>query len=56
MSHKARMLIEKIFGWMKAAGGARRSRFRGRERTRFATLLVAAAYDLLRISKLQTAA
>jgi len=56
MSHKARLLIEKIFGWMKAAGGARRSRFRGRERTRFATLVVAAAYDLLRISKFRLAA
>lgn len=56
MSLTARMRIEKIFGWMKAAGGARRSRFRGRPRTRLATLVVAGAYNLLRMSKLQLAA
>jgi transposase len=56
ISHTARMLIEKIFGWMKTVGGSRRSRFRGREKTRFATLMVAAAYDLIRIPKLQPAA
>jgi transposase len=55
MSQKARMLVEKIFGWSKAAGGARRSRFRGRERTRLATFVVFATYDLLRLSKLQIA-
>ncbi len=56
MSHTTRLLIEKIFGWMKTVGGARRSRFRGRQKTRFSVLMSAAAYDLLRISKLQAAA
>jgi transposase len=56
MSHTTRLLIEKIFGWMKTVGGARRSRYRGRLRTRFSVLMSAAAYDLLRISKLQLAA
>ena len=41
---------------MKTVGGARRSRYRGRLRTRFSVLMSAAAYDLLRISKLQVTA
>lgn len=49
-SARARLLIEKIFGWMKSAGGFRRSRFRGREKTRASGLLVAATFNLLRMS------
>ena len=49
-SSRARLLIEKIFGWMKAAGGFRRSRFRGREKTRASGLLVAATFNLMRLS------
>jgi transposase len=49
-SGRARLLIEKIFGWMKAAGGFRRSRFRGREKTRASGLLVAATFNLMRLS------
>ena len=49
-SAKARLLIEKVFGWMKSAGGFRRSRFRGRAKTRASGLLVAATFNLLRIS------
>lgn len=49
-SAKARLLIEKIFGWMKTAGGFRRSRYRGRAKTRASGLLVAATFNLLRIS------
>lgn len=52
VSQRARLLIEKIFGWMKTIGGFRRSRFRGRQRTRAAGLMVAAAYDLVRIANL----
>ena len=56
MSHTTRLLIEKIFGWMKTIGGARRSRYRGRIKTRFSVLMSAAAYDLLRMSNLRIAA
>ena len=52
LSARARLLIEKIFAWMKAIGGFRRSRFRGRARTRTAGLMVAATHNLMRIAKL----
>ncbi|MCA9490896.1 MAG: IS5 family transposase [Myxococcales bacterium] len=52
VSSRARLLIEKIFGWAKTIGGYRRSRFRGRGRTRAAGLMVMSAFNLLRISKL----
>ena len=55
LSTVARRLIEKIFGWMKTVGGFRRSRFRGRARTRASGLMVATAYNILRISKLLAA-
>jgi len=54
-SIRARRLIEKIFGWMKTTGAFRRTRFRGRAKTDFAGRLVAAAYNLLRISRLAPA-
>lgn len=56
VSQTARMLIEKIFGWMKTIGGFRRSRYRGRRKTAFAGTIVAATYNLLRITKLQPVA
>lgn len=52
ISAKKRLLIEKIFGWMKTTGCFRRTRFRGRDKTRASGMIVAAAYNLLRISKL----
>ena len=55
MSQRSRLLIEKIFGWMKTIGGFRRSRFRGSQRTALAGRLVAATYNLLRISRLASA-
>lgn len=55
LSATARLLIEKIFGWMKTVGGFRRSRFRGRARTRASGLMVAATYNILRMIKLQPA-
>jgi len=51
-SQRARMLIEKVFGWLKSVGGMRRSRFRGLQRTRFAALMAVAAFNLLRIPQL----
>ncbi len=52
VSVRARRLIEKIFGWMKTTGAFRRTRFRGRPKTAFAAKLVAASYNLLRLSRL----
>jgi transposase len=52
MSQVKRKLIEQIFGWTKTVGGMARSRFRGLERTRLAGSIVAAAYNLLRMSRL----
>lgn len=54
LSSTARLLIEKVFGWAKTIGGFRRTRFRGKRRTRAAGLMVMAAFNLLRITKLQT--
>jgi hypothetical protein len=52
LSTRARRLIEKIFGWMKTTGAFRRSRFKGRPKTAFAAGIVAASYNLLRLSNL----
>ena len=52
-SIKLRRLIEKVFGWMKAAAAFRRTRYRGRSRTAFAANMVAATYNLIRLSRLQ---
>ena len=53
ISQRLRMRIEQVFGWGKTIGGLRRTRLRGLARTRFSTYLVAAAYNLLRISNLR---
>jgi hypothetical protein len=48
-------VIEEIFGWLKTVGGMRKTRFIGEARTQIAAYLSAAAYNLLRIAKLQSA-
>jgi len=53
LSQKVRKRVEEIFGWMKTVGGFRRTRFKGTARTQLAAWLVGAAYNLLRIAKLQ---
>lgn len=55
VSSIARRLIEKVFGWMKTVAGFRRTRFRGRQKTSSAALMAAAAFNLVRLSKLQPA-
>jgi len=55
ISLRCRMRIEEIFGWMKTAGNFRRSRWRGIAKTQLAASMVAAAYNLLRMSKLLAA-
>lgn len=56
ISQRKRKIVEEIFGWMKTIGGFRRTRFKGRRRTQLAATLVAATYNLLRISRLLPAA
>jgi IS5 family transposase len=56
VSLTSRLLIEKIFGWMKTIGGFRRTRFRGRRKTAAAGAMVVATYNILRISNLTVAA
>ena len=55
ISQRKRKRIEEIFGWLKTVGGMRKTRFIGEARTQIAAYLSAAAYNLLRIAKLQTA-
>ena len=55
VSQRKRKLIEEVWGGMKAAAGFRKSRFVGQARTAMAAFLVGAAYNLLRIAKLQAA-
>jgi transposase len=51
-SQRVRKRVESIFGWMKAAGRIRKTRFRGVARTQLAAYFVGAAYNLLRIANL----
>ena len=52
LSQKLRKRIEEIFGWMKTVGGLRKTRFRGLARVCQHAQMVAASYNLLRISRL----
>jgi transposase len=52
VSQWIRKRVEEIFGWMKAIGGFRRTRYKGVHRTHLAAWFVGAAYNLLRIAKL----
>jgi transposase len=52
VSQVVRRRIESIFGWLKAYGGLRKSRFRGVARVQLAARIAAAAYNLLRLSRL----
>ncbi|MGB8930694.1 MAG: transposase [Anaeromyxobacteraceae bacterium] len=54
VSQRIRKRIEEIFGWTKTVASFRKTRFRGQARTQLAAHL-AAAYNLLRISKLMPA-
>jgi transposase len=53
-SIKVRKRIEELIGWIKTVGGMRRTRFKGMKRTQQAIEMVAASYNLLRISRLAT--
>jgi transposase len=51
-SQRIRKRVEEVFGWMKAIGGFRRTRYRGLARTQLAGYLVATAYNLVRMARL----
>jgi len=53
ISQRIRQRIEEAFGWMKTVGGLRQTRYRGRARVQMHAYLVAAAYNLLRIARLE---
>jgi transposase len=55
VSQWIRKQVEETFGWMKTAGGLRRTRYRGRARVQMHAYLVAAAYNLVRIANLSPA-
>jgi hypothetical protein len=53
ISQRKRKRIEEIFGWMKTVGGLRKTRFVGIAKTQLTAHLVGAAYNLLRMARLQ---
>jgi transposase len=55
VSQRKRKRIEEIFGWMKTVGGFRKTRYIGQAKTQLAAYMVGAAYNLLRMARLQTA-
>ncbi|MFY0540446.1 transposase [Nannocystis pusilla] len=52
LSQRFRKRIEEVFGWEKTVATFRKTRFRGKQRNEMASLLVGAAYNLLRMAKL----
>ena len=56
VSLRIRKRIEEVFGWMKTAGGQRKTRFRGTARVGLAFTLAGVAYNLIRMPKLLRAA
>lgn len=56
ISLRIRKRIEEVFGWAKTTGGLRKTRHKGTERVGWIFTLTAAAYNLVRLPKLMTAA
>ena len=56
VSLRGRKRIEEVFGWIKTAGGLRKTRHRGTALVGWIFTLTAAAYNLVRLPKLLTAA
>jgi transposase len=56
VSQRVRKRVEEPFGWKKTVGGLRKLRYIGRAANEFCAILTAAAYDLLRMAKLEAAA
>jgi len=55
VSQRLRKRVEEIFGWLKTIGGLRKTRYVGPEKTQLFAYLTGAAYNLLRISRLEVA-
>jgi transposase len=55
VSQHKRPLIEKVFGWMKQTGGMRKTKLRGLAKVTWQFLMTAAAFNLWRLPKIQTA-
>ena len=55
ISQRIRKRIEEPFGWMKAAGGFRQTKHRGRDRVGWMFIIRAAAYNLVRLPRLLAA-
>ena len=55
VSQRKRPLIEKAFGWMKQTGGIRKTKLRGLAKVTWQFLMTAAAFNLWRLPKIQTA-
>jgi transposase len=55
ISQRIRKRVEELIGWSKQTGGLRRTRFKGRRRTEQWALMIGAAYNLLRIPRLEEA-
>src|SRR5665213_1368930 len=55
VSQKLRKRVEEIFGWEKTVGGLRKLRYRGLEKVAYAFTFTAAAYNLVRMAKLDAA-
>lgn len=55
VSQRKRPLIEKVFGWMKQTGGMRKTKLRGLAKVGWQFLMTAAAFNLWRLPKLQSA-
>lgn len=53
VSQRVRKRVEEIFGWWKTVAGGDKLRFRGVSRNRMYAQIVASAYNLLRIAKLE---
>jgi transposase len=53
ISQRARKRVEQIFGWFKTVGGMARTRFVGRWKILQEMLVTAAAYNLLRLARLE---
>ena len=56
ISQRLRKRIEETWGWMKTVGNFRKTRWKGKQRTQLAAYMVGAAYNLLRLARLQPAA
>jgi transposase len=54
VSQRIRKRVEAIFGWCKTVGGLARSHFIGLKKTLQQMQIVASAYNLLRLSRLET--